>query len=40
MTRSRPFRYVCKDGPVFAAADVLDVEGEPPAPTSPSLCST
>ncbi len=27
--RSRPFRYVCKDGPVFNAADVLDVE--PPA---------
>jgi dihydroorotate dehydrogenase electron transfer subunit len=24
--RSRPFRYVCKDGPVFNAADVLDVE--------------
>jgi dihydroorotate dehydrogenase electron transfer subunit len=23
--RSRPFRYVCKDGPVFDAADVLDV---------------
>jgi dihydroorotate dehydrogenase electron transfer subunit len=32
--RSRPFRYVCKDGPVFDAADVLDV-GERPlqAPT-------
>jgi dihydroorotate dehydrogenase electron transfer subunit len=26
--RSRPFRYVCKDGPVFDAADVLDVGGE------------
>jgi dihydroorotate dehydrogenase electron transfer subunit len=23
--RSRPFRYVCKDGPVFDAADILDV---------------
>jgi dihydroorotate dehydrogenase electron transfer subunit len=33
--RSRPFRYVCKDGPVFPAADVLDVgqESEAPAPT-------
>lgn len=28
--RSRPFRYVCKDGPVFDAADILDV-GVPPA---------
>jgi dihydroorotate dehydrogenase electron transfer subunit len=36
--RSRPFRYVCKDGPVFAAADVLDVpRGDTPEPT---LCST
>jgi dihydroorotate dehydrogenase electron transfer subunit len=27
--RSRPFRYVCKDGPVFDAADILDVaEGD------------
>ena len=25
--RSRPFRYVCKDGPVFDAADILDVTG-------------
>jgi len=25
--RSRPFRYVCKDGPVFDAADILDVAG-------------
>jgi dihydroorotate dehydrogenase electron transfer subunit len=23
--RSRPFRYVCSNGPVFDAADVLDV---------------
>ena len=26
--RSRPFRYVCKDGPVFLASDVLDVSAE------------
>jgi len=26
--RSRPFRYVCKDGPVFAASDVLDVPAQ------------
>ena len=31
--RSRPFRYVCKDGPVFDAADVLDV-GVEPAPVA------
>jgi dihydroorotate dehydrogenase electron transfer subunit len=37
--RSRPFRYVCKDGPVFLASDVLDVHGEP-LPSEPSLCST
>ena len=31
--RSRPFRYVCSNGPVFDAADVLDVgETAPPAP--------
>ncbi|HXU83484.1 MAG TPA: dihydroorotate dehydrogenase electron transfer subunit [Polyangia bacterium] len=35
--RSRPFRYVCKDGPVFLASDVLDVGAEPEAP-GPSLC--
>jgi dihydroorotate dehydrogenase electron transfer subunit len=30
--RSRPFRYVCSNGPVFDAADVLDVpEAAPPA---------
>jgi dihydroorotate dehydrogenase electron transfer subunit len=37
--RSRPFRYVCKDGPVFAAADVLDVAAEAVkvgGPSSPS----
>jgi dihydroorotate dehydrogenase electron transfer subunit len=33
--RSRPFRYVCKDGPVFLASDVLDVEAESQAP---ALC--
>lgn len=38
--RSRPFRYVCKDGPVFAAGDILDVPRGEPAPTTPSLCST
>lgn len=27
--RSRPFRYVCKDGPVFDAADILDVGAKP-----------
>jgi len=32
--RSRPFRYVCKDGPVFLASDVLDVGSEPDAPAS------
>jgi dihydroorotate dehydrogenase electron transfer subunit len=37
--RSRPFRYVCKDGPVFNAADVLDVNREAP-PATPSLCTT
>lgn len=32
--RSRPYRYVCSNGPVFDAADVLDVKpvGPPPAP--------
>jgi dihydroorotate dehydrogenase electron transfer subunit len=33
--RSRPFRYVCKDGPVFPAADVLDVPREDPSPVPP-----
>jgi hypothetical protein len=33
--RSRPFRYVCKDGPVFDAADVLDVN--PAASPAPSV---
>jgi dihydroorotate dehydrogenase electron transfer subunit len=34
--RSRPYRYVCSNGPVFDAADVLDVNGEPPA--APAAC--
>jgi dihydroorotate dehydrogenase electron transfer subunit len=33
--RSRPYRYVCSNGPVFDAADVLDVKpaGPPPPPS-------
>ena len=34
--RSRPYRYVCSNGPVFDAADVLDVK--PAAPPPPSEC--
>ena len=34
--RSRPYRYVCSNGPVFDAADVLDVK--PGAPPSPPAC--
>ncbi len=34
--RSRPYRYVCSNGPVFDAADVLDVK--PVAPPPPSEC--
>jgi dihydroorotate dehydrogenase electron transfer subunit len=34
--RSRPYRYVCSNGPVFDAADVLDVK--PGAPPPPSEC--
>jgi len=26
---SRPFRYVCKDGPVFEASEVLDIAAKP-----------
>jgi dihydroorotate dehydrogenase electron transfer subunit len=29
--RSRPYRYVCSNGPVFDAADVLDVNPKSPA---------
>jgi dihydroorotate dehydrogenase electron transfer subunit len=35
--RSRPFRYVCSNGPVFDAADVLDV-GQPTPPPAPVEC--
>jgi dihydroorotate dehydrogenase electron transfer subunit len=35
--RSRPYRYVCSNGPVFDAADVLDVEGRP-GPVAPAAC--
>jgi dihydroorotate dehydrogenase electron transfer subunit len=35
--RSRPFRYVCKDGPVFPSADVLDV-GVEQAPSPEPSC--
>jgi dihydroorotate dehydrogenase electron transfer subunit len=38
--RSRPFRYVCKDGPVFLASDVLDVPRDEPPPSEPALCSS
>lgn len=31
--RSRPFRYACKDGPVFDAADILDVHADRAAGT-------
>jgi len=33
--RSRPYRYVCSNGPVFDAADVLDVQPTGPPPPSP-----
>jgi dihydroorotate dehydrogenase electron transfer subunit len=38
--RSRPFRYVCSNGPVFDAADVLDVvpERKPPGAAAPAEC--
>ena len=35
--RSRPYRYVCSNGPVFDAADVLDVVNEKP-PAAPAAC--
>ncbi|HVV49855.1 MAG TPA: dihydroorotate dehydrogenase electron transfer subunit [Polyangia bacterium] len=34
--RSRPYRYVCSNGPVFDAADVLDVQAAPPP--APAAC--
>jgi dihydroorotate dehydrogenase electron transfer subunit len=36
--RSRPYRYVCSNGPVFDAADVLDVEGRPAPANPPAAC--
>ena len=37
--RSRPYRYVCSNGPVFDAADVLDVNTHSPKlPPPPSEC--
>jgi dihydroorotate dehydrogenase electron transfer subunit len=33
--RSRPYRYVCSNGPVFDAADVLDVNPKLPAASAP-----
>jgi dihydroorotate dehydrogenase electron transfer subunit len=40
--RSRPFRYVCSNGPVFDASDVLDVVpgGAAPAACLPSVPSS
>jgi dihydroorotate dehydrogenase electron transfer subunit len=37
--RSRPFRYVCSNGPVFDAADVLDVEPQAPPAAGPRASS-
>jgi dihydroorotate dehydrogenase electron transfer subunit len=34
--RTRPYRYVCSNGPVFDAADVLDVDQKPPV--APAAC--
>jgi dihydroorotate dehydrogenase electron transfer subunit len=34
--RSRPYRYVCSNGPVFDAADVLDVKPAGPPPPPPA----
>jgi len=36
--RSRPYRYVCSNGPVFDAADVLDVDAQP-GPAVPAACT-
>jgi len=36
--RSRPFRYVCKDGPVFQGSDVVDVSADQ-ATSDPSPCT-
>jgi dihydroorotate dehydrogenase electron transfer subunit len=36
--RSRPYRYVCSNGPVFEASDVLDVREEATRPVVPVGC--
>ena len=36
--RSRPYRYVCSNGPVFDAADVLDVAAGDKPPVDPPAC--
>ena len=37
--RSRPYRYACKDGPVFEASDILDVVVPAKNPSSaPTEC--
>jgi dihydroorotate dehydrogenase electron transfer subunit len=37
--RSRPYRYVCSNGPVFEASDVLDVVGDDQSlPPPPAEC--
>jgi dihydroorotate dehydrogenase electron transfer subunit len=36
--RSRPFRYVCKDGPVFEASDILDVAPKAAPALLPEEC--
>ena len=38
--RSRPFRYVCSNGPVFDAADVLDVGGAVAPPAAACIPTT
>lgn len=38
--RSRPFRYVCSNGPVFDAADVLDVPRDGGVPPAPAVCAS
>jgi dihydroorotate dehydrogenase electron transfer subunit len=38
--RSRPYRYVCSNGPVFEAADVLDVTAAAPPAAVTGECPT
>lgn len=38
--RSRPFRYACKDGPVFEASDILDVEVSASLPSPVGECAS